>query len=99
MQSPDEQLTLKRITQARAEVLREISAGYTLQESAARLGMGFNGIRSVVRDPKEITGAESVPELRRWWDRRTIAWLQTMARSAGVRLPDPVYHDEGTRGT
>ncbi|GAB4326732.1 MAG: hypothetical protein Kow0010_09990 [Dehalococcoidia bacterium] len=74
-----------RITWRLAQVLRELADGCSLGETAERLGISYNGIRSDVGKLKDITGLRSVRDIGRWWrDEGSIAWGLAMLEAAGV---------------
>lgn len=80
--------TLERITLARARVLRELGRHETGAAAAEALGLSRNGLRSHIRDLKEITGATSVAELRKWWRPNRGRWLAEMAQAGGINYGD-----------
>lgn len=55
------------LTASRARVLRELADDRTEREAAERLGMSYNGVRSIVEELKAKTGQPDVRALRRWW--------------------------------
>ena len=77
-------VVLLRITARRAHVLRELADGYSGRESARRIGLTHNGLRSQVEDLKKITGCSSQRELGRWWREHRASWLSLMSVQAGL---------------
>jgi DNA-binding NarL/FixJ family response regulator len=75
----------RRITFARACVLRELEDARTEREIAERLHMTHNGVRSYVEDLKAITGCDNVREIGRWWRTHRDAWYGWCAEVAGIR--------------
>ncbi len=63
------------LTASRARVLRELADDRTEREAAERLGMSYNGVRSIVEELKAKTGQPDVRALRRWWRANRGPWL------------------------
>lgn len=56
---------LTRITATRARILRELERHDSEAAAAEALGLSVNGLRSHIRDLKNITGASPVREIQR----------------------------------
>jgi DNA-binding CsgD family transcriptional regulator len=78
-----EQLFIQ-ITAARARVLRELADGWKEREVAAHLGVTYNGVRSLVRELKAITGCSGVHELGRWWRAHREEWARFVTEAGGA---------------
>lgn len=72
------------LTTSRARVLRELADDRTEREAAERLGITYNGLRSLVEDIKDETGLRSVREISRWWRQERVNWLAWWAEQGGV---------------
>lgn len=71
-----------RITVPRVLVLAELAAFHTEREAARNIGISTDGLKSHVRDLKDITGCCSVRELGAWWVENRWRWLDVMAEFA-----------------
>lgn len=85
-QANDVRRVYERLTSARVRVLREVADGYKVPEIAHRLGMTVNGVRSVIDDLRQRTGATDIAELGRWWRRCGPDFVAFIAAEAGVDL-------------
>lgn len=72
------------LTPSRVRVLRELADDRTETEAAERLGMSYNGVRSIVEDLKAKTGEPDVRALRRWWRANRRPWLAWWAEQGGL---------------
>lgn len=75
-----------RITFQRAVVLAELAKCRSLPETAARLGITPSGLKSHIRDLRDITGCQSARELGTWWLHHRAQWVKAMAGAAGLRI-------------
>ena len=72
------------ITWSRVRVLRELAEFRTEREAAQRLGITYNGFRSIVEDIKSFTGLGSVREIGHWWVKEGPKWSKWAAEQGGL---------------
>lgn len=80
----EREIDWERITIARARVLKELAHHRHERPAAEALNMTISGLRSHVRDLKDITGCESIDGLAEWWQRNGWRWLAQAARAGGM---------------
>jgi DNA-binding NarL/FixJ family response regulator len=78
-----EHIAWERFTVARVAVLDDIQRGMTAQEIAGDLSLSYSGVRSHVRDLKELTGCHSMRELATWWREHRNLWATAVETPRG----------------
>lgn len=84
MNEHDIPTVLRSITARRAQVLRELTEGYTNPEIAERLGISVASVRSHIETLRKYTHCTSRGDLMRWWSRHRDDWLAMMKKDAGL---------------
>lgn len=76
----------ERLTPPRVRVAARLAALATEAQIADELGITYSGVRSIVRQLKEITGETDVRGVGRFWQLYAEDWLTWCADQGGVRI-------------
>lgn len=76
----------ERMTPARVRVAAGLAALLSEPEIAEELGITYAGVRSIVRQLKEVTGERDVRGIGRFWQLHSEDWLTWCAAQGRVRI-------------
>lgn len=87
--------TVLFITMRRAEMLRELSDGYSTAEIAGRLRIEQSGVRTSILELRRTLGCNNRGHLARWWRSGRAAWLHVLSEAGGSQTAQPEYRHRG----